>query len=191
MLDKIIAFIGPSMVGKTTISKTLAYYLNEEKISSDTFCRLHTYHSDTPEETLELFDHLKEYIQKNNVRIVDIGGNTIEDCSDNELKYIIKTLTINGNPPDFYLLLPSKDKYESYNFLVKTAKKLSCHTPELINSIQESLTCNNFQKLKPTTIYTLNDYKKPFFMSSTQSYKNHLNMIAKSIAQKYIISEKQ
>jgi len=190
MLDKIIAFIGPSMVGKTTISKALAYNLNEEKISTDTFCKLHTYHSDSSEETLELFDHLKEYIQKNNVRIVDIGSNTIEDCSDDELKYIEKTLTINGNPPDFYLLLPSKDLYESYIFLEKTSKKLSYYTPEVLRSVRVSLKCKSFQKLRPTTIYTLEDYKKPFFKSSTTTYQNHLKNIAKSIAEQYKVSEK-
>ena len=186
MLEKIIAFIGPSMVGKTTVSTMLAHKLNEQKISSDTFCKLHTYHSDTPEETLELFDH----IQNNNVRIVDIGSNTIEDCSDDELKYIINSLTINGNPPEFYLLLPSKDLYKSYTFLEKTAKKLSINTPEVITSIRESLTCDNFKKLQHTTIYTLDNYKKPILASTTTSYKNHLNSIANKISEEYIVSEK-
>jgi len=191
MLDKIIAFIGPSMVGKTTISKELAYDLNEEKISTDTFCKLHTYHSDTPEETLELFDHLKEYIYKNNVRIVDIGSNTIEDCTDDELKYIENALTINGNSPDFYLLLPTKDIYESYTFLEKSAKRLSYNTPEVLRSIRESLKCESFKKLRPTTIYTLDDYKKPFFKSTTTSYQNHLKTIANFISQQYKVTEKQ
>ena len=123
-MDRIVAFVGPSMVGKSTVSKRLAMLLNQKSVSTDSICLTHSYHADNAEESIELFDDLRDYIRENNIKIVDIGANTIEHCGPTELRYLKKVLTINGNDPIFYYLVPSKSTFKSYEFLSKTAKKI-------------------------------------------------------------------
>jgi len=174
-MDRIIVFIGPSLVGKTTVSRRLALLLNQKKISTDSLCLNHTYHQDDPEETIELFDDLKEYIIQHNVRIVDIGANTIETCGAKELDYLKKVLTVEGNEPIFYLLLPSKDNNTSFQYLSKVGKKLYGERPDLQISIKQSLLASSYRYLNPTVFYTLEGYKQPIF-SQKNAYVRHLEL---------------
>ena len=172
-MDRIVAFIGPSMVGKTTVAKRLAMLIGEKSISTDTLCSMHSYHTDSAEESIELFDDLRDYVLDNNVKIVDIGANTIEHCGSAELKYLKKSLTINGNEPVFYYLLPSKSPFRSYDFLSRTAKKIYGENKIIDTSLKSSLHTFAYVYLNATTIYTLENYKRGL-CTKKNTYKTHL-----------------
>jgi adenylate kinase family enzyme len=172
-MDRIVAFIGPSMVGKTTVAKRLSLLTREKVISTDSLCLNHTYHIDDPEESIELFDDLKEYIDSNGTKIVDIGANTIEMCGKRELDYLQKVLTINDKKPVFYLLLPSSDYNKSFDFLSKTSKKIYGTNPDIISSLSASLLSPVYSMLNPNIIITLKDYKKTL-CSGRNTYTKHL-----------------
>lgn len=174
----ITVFIGPSMVGKTTIAKDISRALGEDKISTDVLCHNHTYYK---EDSIDLFDDLKDYMKWRKVTIVDIGSNTIESCTEEELKYLVDTLTINGVPPKFYLVLPHENKNISYGFLKGMAGLLKCGKhPAVLASLAQSLTTNNYKLLNPEIIYTLKGYKKPLF-NRTKHYQNHLHKLSRDI----------
>jgi len=176
----LIVFIGPSMVGKTTFANNLRDNLRLNKISTDTLCHHHNYHN---EDAIELFDDLKNYVLKEKIDIVDIGSNTIENCSKTEIEYLIKSLTINDCPPKFYLLLPHQNSSISYSFLANMAKALKINTPEVLSSINETLTSHNLELLNPEIIYTIENYKQPLFNKSG-NYKKHLDILSKQLIEK-------
>lgn len=188
-MDRIIVFIGPSLVGKTTVSKRLSICLKTNKISTDTLCLHHTYHQDDPEESIELFDDLKRYIDQNNVRIVDIGSNTIESCSHKELDYLKKVLTINEKEPAFYLLLPSQNDDISFQYLSKVAKKLYGNNPEIQLSLKTSLSSPAYKYLNPTIIHTLEGYKPPLLFQKN-AYVSHLETrVSDTIINDFVIKK--
>jgi len=183
----LIVFIGPSMVGKTTFARNISDNLGVKKISTDTLCHHHNYH---PEDSIELFDDLRKYILEENVSIVDIGSNTIESCTKEEIEYLVKSLSIDGNLPNFYLLLPHKNNNISFTFLSSMAKTLKVYDKNVINSISESLTTENFKSLNPKIIYTLENYKQPLFNKS-KNYKKHLDKLSKSLIESIKFSSSQ
>ena len=172
-MDRVVAFIGPSMVGKTTVAKRISLLTRESMVSTDALCLNHTYHTDDPEESIELFDDLKEYMTENNAKIVDIGANTIEMCGKRELDYLVKTLTINDKAPIFYLLLPSEDRNKSFEFLTKVSKKIYGSQPNIVTSIYGSLLSPAYRMLNPEIITTLKGYKK-YLCTGKNSYVKHL-----------------
>lgn len=176
-MDNLIVFIGPSMVGKTTLANNLRDRLGLNKISTDVLCHMHNYH---PEDSIELFDDLRKYVLEEKVKIVDIGSNTIESCTKEEIDYLINSLTFNGLQPKFYLILPHENKNVSYSFLANMAKTLKVNSKEVLYSVKESLTTENFKLLNPETIYTLKNYKLPLFNKS-KNYKKHLDNISKDL----------
>lgn len=189
-MDRIIVLMGPSMVGKTTIAKNISNKLGVNKISTDTLCHNHTYHNDDEEEVIELFDDLRKYVIDANVKIVDIGSNTIENCGKKELDYLKKCLTIDGKEPIFYVLLPHENNNVSFSFLSLIAKKLHIHQKEVIDSLKESLTTDSFTYLKPKVIYTLKDYKKPLIFT-TNSYYKHLENLSNNLIKDISLIKKQ
>ena len=66
---------------------------------------------------MEVFDELKNRIDETGARVVELGTNVIEGCSQKELDHLKKVLTVNEQDPVFYLILPSHDFKKKYNFL--------------------------------------------------------------------------
>ena len=188
-MNRVVAFIGPSLVGKTTVAKRIAYLRGEKIVSTDSLCMHHTYHNDDPNESIELFDDLREYMDANNIRIVDIGSNTIENCSMKELDYLKKVLTVNGNEPIFYLLLPSENKDISHEFLSTMAKKLYKNQPDIQKSIELSLLTSAYEYLSPRVVHTLQGYKKTLF-SGRNSYSQHLEWFVSDVVLNDLIINK-
>ncbi len=180
-LNRIIVFIGPTMVGKTTVSKNLALKLGVEKFSTDSLCAYHRYYEGHAEE-INLFTEIKEWVLKNNIKILDIGGNTIEHCNDETLKFLVDALTINGNPPVFYLLRPTKSFSSSYKFLQSVAIKIHNYNNHVLQIISEGLANKVYHKLNPKVIYTLNSLN-PSLAFSTKAYCKNLIKISETLAE--------
>ena len=176
--ENIIVFMGPTLVGKSTIAKRLALLLNENFVNTDTLCLNHSYHED---DAIELFDDLKDYVNAKQAKVIEIGSNTIETCTKEELDYLIKVLTINGKLPTFYLVLPHKNNNASFKFLYNMAKSLDLHKDSsVIDSLNDSLTTPCLNYLNPTIIETLADFKQPS-LNKLKRYPKHLEKIAKDI----------
>lgn len=171
-MNKIIALLGPELIGKSTVADRIAEYTSEKVIRTKDFSYAYPFYTCAPEESMEIFDQLKTQIDETGARIIEIETNIIEACSQKELDYLKKILTVEGNEPSFYLLLPSEDFGKSYRFLFGICNKTYGFVPGLMTHVTTSLVNPAYNMLEPKKLYTLDGYKKPLFNAQGAYIRN-------------------
>lgn len=120
--NDIIFIMGPSVVGKTSLSTRLCEMVDGHHINIDTFFRIKPklsyylknyeqeifkewYKNVSPRMTKYLKKSLKEYVQNRGLNIIDLGGVASFPVTETDLREYRELVTKYNN---FFLILPSK-----------------------------------------------------------------------------------
>lgn len=189
----LIVFVGPSYSGKSAISKYVSKELNLKRLNFDNLIKYHYGTITQNEDVLELLKIAK----KNNYNIIDIGGNTINLFTKEDVKKLKETL---GYDTIIYHIHPSKSPIISHAFLNSIVSQKASASPNISNKI--SYTCRQkyivrtdlkspvyeLVKTEPT-IYTLDNEvccNSPWSITLKE-----YDLILKKIADKLVTNLKQ